>query len=271
MRIAYPVATEDCVNKARIKGFTEPYAKVFPMLKSLGYEGVELLVRDPEKVDVQSLSGLLSANSLGVAAIGTIPMQADDKLFLIHPDKNNREEARKRCSGLLRLCRYFYAPLSIGKYRGMISDSEGCSMENMKAVIKDICEEAKSMGVTVMIEPQNTSNINNINTLTECTEFIRELDCWNVKIHADIYHMYYTEEDPLESIRKYGEDFGFIHIADSERKNLGTGTIPLHDVMNALKEVGYSGFLSPEIEQTPDAYTAAKNSAEYMAHGLHSV
>ena len=60
-------------------------------------------MRDPAALSVERLDGLLARWGLNVSAIGTSPMQVQDRLFLLHPEEENRREAMARCRELIRL------------------------------------------------------------------------------------------------------------------------------------------------------------------------
>ena len=257
-KLAYPVSSAD--YRGELMGFSEDYETVFPFLKECGFSGIELLVRDPEAVDTDHLDRCLEESELCVAAIGTAPMQKSDHLFLLHKDEKVRQEARRRCSGLLRLCARYNAVLLIGKYRGMIDEEiSGCAWADLACVMKGICEEAESLGVTVLLEPQNPSNINNIITIDEALEWIRTSGIPNLGILADTYHMEMTEASVCESLEKAGRKIGFFHMSDTDRKSPGNGRLDFEEIVNGLDRIGYNGFVSFEINQIPDSRTAAKN------------
>lgn len=261
MKLVYPLSSDD--YRGELMAFSDSYEHVFPVLKQSGFDGVELLVRDPEAVDTDKLDRFLEEYGLSVAAVGTSPMQKSDKLFLISENAENRREARHRCSGLIKLCAKYDAALLIGKYRGDINEENPeCTLEALKNVLKDICEEAAAAGVNVLIEPQNASNINNINTIDDALELITETGCSNLGILADIYHMDITEKSVCDSIKKAAGHIGFIHMSDSERKIPGSGEIDIKAVMNSLERSGCNGSISFEIRQIPDSASAARGCAE---------
>lgn len=265
MKLAYPVTSPE--GRGKVKAFTKDYERAFPLLQEWGYQGVELLVRDPDQVDRQYLGRCLRQWNLKLAAVGTSPMQIMDKLFLVHPEESVRREARRRCSGLLRLCRDFGAPALMGKYRGQISGEPGCGREDLAECMEGICREAKDLGVQVLLEPQNASNINNLNTIDETLSWIEEREragCGNLGILADIYHMGITEKSIPESIRRAGGRIGFIHMADSDRKIPGEGRLPVGEVMKTLQREQYERYVSLEIDQTPSSEAAAERSARAL-------
>ena len=260
MKLAYPICSQD--YKGPVMGFTDTYDSVFPKLKSYGYDGIELLIRDPDAVDTVLLEEKLNEYGLKIAGIGTNPMQKADHLFLMSPDKAVRAEARKRCSGIIDLCEKYGAVALIGKYRGMIDETEeGCTWDFLAKLTHSICEEARAKEVKICLEPQNKSNINNLITINDALEWIEKSGESNLGILADIYHMEITEQSIPDSIVKAADKVGFIHMSDSDRKIPGQGKIDIKSVVDAFKQINYSGYMSFEIDQIPDAETAAKECA----------
>ena len=69
-----------------------------------------------------------------------------------------------------------------------------------------------------------------------------------MKITADFYHMAIEEDDISESLRKYKDYIGHIHIAENHRYQPGTGSIDWARHMKTLKEIGYEGPVVNEAE-----------------------
>ena len=268
MKLSYPV----CAVKTEqdIMAWCEEPEEGIRYLNEKGYEGIELLVRNPEQVDKEKIQNVLSAYKMHISAIGTTPMQKEDHLFLLNEDKIIREEARRRLEGLIDLGEYFKAPVLIGKYRGTVEDKDGCRMEDLEAIMKEADEIAARRGVHLLVEPQNPDNINNLNTIEETVKWIQRNGFSNVKLLMDIFHMNKTEDSITETLEKYQDYNGMIHMSDSERKVPGFGQIDMKKVLETLEEFGYQGYLSMEIKQNPDVRFAAALSSmslQYMCGG----
>ena len=130
MKLSYPVCSPDAAEK--VMGWCGSFEEAFSFLKHAGYRGIELLVRNPDTTDRTFLRKLLSENHLQISAIGTTPMQKDDKLFLLDSDREKQKEAIRRLYACIELGAYFHAPVLIGKYRGMVKDVDGCRMEDLE-------------------------------------------------------------------------------------------------------------------------------------------
>lgn len=266
MKFSYPVAVPD--SGIKMMAWCNEYEMAFKQLKEMGYEGVELLVRDPQTVDIKLLNQLLDDNGLVLAAIGTTPMQTRDQLFLMHEEYSIRAEAYKRLEQLIELAAHYQTVVLIGKYRGMTGDSYYTSLSYLQEVLIKSCEKALTQGVSLYVEPQSPGNINNINSIAQGLEFLNLCGCSNLKLLADIFHMSITEKDIGQAIKSMGNALGMIHMSDSKRLIPGDGNIMLHEVIAVLSCVCFPGFVSMEIKQEPDSKTAAVKSLEYLLHEM---
>ena len=83
-------------------------------VSSLGYDGVELAVRDPSLLDVPALEALLRKENLVVPAIGTGQAFGEEGLSLTDPDEQIRLKAIDRIKAQVRLARRLGAVVIIG-------------------------------------------------------------------------------------------------------------------------------------------------------------
>ena len=266
IKLAYPVieagVEADIMGMKALRGYDE----VFAELHRMGYQAVELQVRNPENVDVATLEAALARYQLTLAAIGTSPMQKLDHLFLLGRDRDRCDECFRRAQALVALCAHFDAVMLVGKMRGTVEDEEDCRLTDLGRIIEKLAALASDKGVRIAIEPQNPTNINNLHTFSETMTFIETLAVQpgTVGIHADLYHMEISETDMLESLKKYADAIRFIHISDTERKVPGDGCMDYAQILATLLVNGYNGFLSPEFRQLPDCWTAAERTIAFF-------
>ena len=71
-------------------------------------------------------------------------------------------------------------------------------------------------------------------------------------------------EELIAKTREAGARIDYFHVADNTRTYPGSGHIPFGEIIAALKEVGYGGYLSAQLAQKPDFETAASRTMEYL-------
>src|SRR5437899_12002701 len=87
----------------------------------LGYDGVELAVRDPSQVDAEAVLRTVRDAGLAVPAIGTGQAYLKDGLSLSHPDEGIRARAIERLETHIRIATIFGAEVILGPLRARIT------------------------------------------------------------------------------------------------------------------------------------------------------
>lgn len=107
----------------------------------------------------------------------------------------------------------------------------------------------KASGITLMIEPLNTRDTPGycLTRTRDALGLIKELECDNVRIQYDAYHMQVMEGDLINTIRDNLHHIGHIQIADNPgRHQPGTGEINLPNLLRLIDEAGYEGWIACE-------------------------
>ena len=65
------------------------------------------------------------------------------------------------------------------------------------------------------------------------------------------------EADIAAALRLAGSRLGHVHFVDSNRRAIGFGHTHLPPVIAALRDIGYTGYLSAEVVPLPDSQAAA--------------
>ena len=102
-------------------------------------------------------------------------------------------------------------------------------------------ETAAECGIYLYLEPLNRYQDHMLNTVSDAVSIIEEGNFSMVKVTADFYHMAIEEDDISETLERYGEYIGHIHIAENHRYQPGSGSIDFERHMKTLKRIGYEG------------------------------
>ena len=79
-------------------------------------------------------------------------------------------------------------------------------------------------------------------------EICRLIGSPRLKLLYDAYHMQLNEGSLCDNIRKYGDQFGHVHVADAPgRHEPGSGEIFYPAVFRCLEACGYRGFVGYEL------------------------
>lgn len=95
-------------------------AVILPAVAEVGYEGVELQVRDPDAFDHDAFQRRLRQCGLEVPVVSTGPVGIEDGLYLIHAEAAVRERAAERLCKIVDLAAEWGVQMAMGRVRGML-------------------------------------------------------------------------------------------------------------------------------------------------------
>jgi sugar phosphate isomerase/epimerase len=234
------------------------------LARELGYDGVELAVRDPAAVDVERVAAALAAAGLETAAVGTGQAYLKDGLSLSSPDEGIRARAIERVGNHLEFAVRLGAPIIIGLLRGRIEQGKGETDQRFIASLRQIVPAAERAGTRLLIEPINRYETDYLTTVEEALDLIGRLGTEALGVLADTFHMNIEEVSPAEALRRGGTRLGHVHVADSNRRAPGWGHLDFREIVGVLKEIGYDGYLSAEILPEPDPVSAARQTIAHL-------
>ena len=246
--------------------YKEDFRDSIRKVAELGFDGVELAIRDPKKVDLEKIKELVRHYHLEVPAIGTGQAWSEEGLSFSDPRSKVREKAIARIKDHIDFAAEFSAQVIIGLIRGRIEDR--VSREDAEKWSLDCVQEcarlAQGLKVGLTLEPLNRYETNFINTVAEGIEFIKKLDLPNIGMLIDTFHMNIEEVSLYESIVKAKDYITHVHLADSNRWAPGSGHLDFAQVIKTLEKVNYKGYLSAEILPLPDPDRAARLTIEHL-------
>jgi sugar phosphate isomerase/epimerase len=120
------------------------------------------------------------------------------------------------------------------------------SMETLRRV----ADEFVDAGVRGAVEPIRSAEVSFIHTVADAKRYIAAVDHPGIQhINGDVYHMQVEESNVAEAITQAGDLLINLHLADSNRRALGEGSLDLDAVLMALYTIGYTEgdrFATPE-------------------------
>ena len=240
------------------------WAKNIGKIAGIGYDGVELAVRDPQSLDMHTLKSILAKYHLPVPAIGTGQAFGEEGLSFTHPEVSVRRQAIERIKLHIGLAKKLGAVIIIGLIRGRrgTNVNEGQAEEWLIEALRECALENNS--VKLAVEPINRYETNLINTAASAMKLVEKVKMENVGLLLDTFHMNVEEPSITESIISGKDRLFHFHVADSNRWYPGAGHIDFKAIFNTLAEIQYTGFVSAEILPLPDSDTAAKKTIDFL-------
>jgi D-psicose/D-tagatose/L-ribulose 3-epimerase len=211
------------------------------LTKETGYDLIEIPLLDPSEVEAAMTRGVLeeadlrASCSLGLA-FGTDVSSADPAVSARGEELLDAAVDVTSAIGASFLGGIVYS--AMGKY---LSPPTRAGRRNCVQALKRVAARAERAGVTVGIEAVNRYESNLVNTAEQALELADEIGAVNVVVHLDAYHMNIEEPNLADPIRLCGSRLGYLHIGESHRGYLGTGTVDFEQLFAALAEAGYDG------------------------------
>ena len=132
---------------------------------------------------------------------------------------------------------YSYWPVD---FSGSFNKAEDLkrSVENMKK----LGVMASAHKITLGMEALNRFEGYLINTAEEALDYVKAVDCENVKVMLDTFHMNIEEDSLIDAIHKTGKYLGHFHIGEANRRPPGPGSrMDWEAIGKALRSIDYSG------------------------------
>lgn len=211
-----------------------------------GYDLVEVSGMQPGAIDIAHTRDTLQAAGLASTVTLGLPVSGD----INSEDPTRIERGRKILMDALDLTSGIGSDFLGGVIFGALNKYDvpttDAARQNSAAVIRELAQEASKRGVRIGLEFVNRYESNLLNTMQQTLDYIDVVGEPNVYVHADVYHMNIEERNFRDPLLACGDRLGYIHIGESNRGYLGTGTIDFDEVFDALIEMGYAGAVTFE-------------------------
>jgi 5-keto-L-gluconate epimerase len=231
---------------------------------ALGYDGVELAVRDASRLDPAMVSSVVRESGLTVPAIGTGQAYLADGLSLAHPDEAIRSRASARVTAAIHLAAPLGAAVIVGLLRGRISGDRAATDRRLIESMRALLPIAQKGNVPLLFEPINRYETDYLSTVEAVLEVIHRIDSPLLGVLADTFHMNIEEVSIEESLRLAGPRLRHVHVADSNRLAPGWGHLDFSRILSILRQLDYRGYLSAEILPHPTPHAAARQAVEHL-------
>ncbi len=222
--------------------------KAISSSKEAGYDLIELAALEPETFDADLTAQLLQEYGLEVGV--SLGLSEDTDVSSEDPECVAR--GRGLLESAVNLVRdvgghYLGGVIfsKLGRYAAPVTERGRANSVETMAWLAD---KAAASDITLGLEFVNRYESNVLNTTGQTLAFLEEVDRDNVVAHLDVYHMNIEEvsfSGAVHAAAAAGK-LGYVHLGESHRGALGTGSIQFEEFFTALHEVDYQGVLTFE-------------------------
>lgn len=206
-----------------------------------GYDLLEVPVSDPASVDATMTRRML--DDAGLSATCSLGLRPGADI-----SSTDQDEA---AAGERLLIDALHVAVDLGSnYLGGVLFSAMTKYDrpatpagraNAVAALARLAAKAADDGVILGLEVVNRYESNLVNTGRQAVALIEEIGADNVVVHLDSYHMNIEEGDLARPVVECAELLGYVHVGESHRGYLGSGTVDFPRFFRALVDIGYTG------------------------------
>jgi D-psicose/D-tagatose/L-ribulose 3-epimerase len=213
---------------------------------ALGYDLIELPMFEPWQLNLVAVRQALDETGLAVNCSLGLPFNAD--ISSANPEIAAAGERLLldvvHAAGMLR------ADLVAGVIHSAMGKHPGPSTpanwEAASVGLRRVADAAGSLGMRLGLEVVNRYESNLVNTAATGVALVTAIGRENVVVHLDTYHMNIEERGPFEAVGDCAGKLGYVHVGESSRGYLGSGSVDLTGLVRALYQVGYTGAITFE-------------------------
>ena len=208
--------------------------------------------------------------SAGLSVIGLHWLLAKTQgLHLTSADKATRVRTGEYFCELARLCRDLGGEVMVlgsPQQRNFGGDQTKADAMAMAAeVLTGVVPTLQECGVRIALEPLGPQEGNFLNTASEARELADMIGSDHIRLHLDVKAMS-SEPAPIpDVIRANSDALIHFHANDPNRRGPGMGDVDFVPIFEALREVGYDGWISVEVfDYEPGVQTLVGESMKNM-------
>lgn len=203
-----------------------------------GFDFIEIPLLKPEEFDAASHKRALAG--AGIEGVASLVLPKDSHL----PEHPDRAQAfLTRALDKLEAMGGTFLGGCIGYSLGTLTGKPPQPVERQAVidVLGDVAADARRRGITLSLEACNRYETYLYNSLADTRDTIQAIGADNLLLHADTYHMNIEEEGFYRPLVDTADVLGYIHMSESHRGLVGTGTVNWDEVFRGLADAHYTG------------------------------
>ncbi|MCL1921643.1 MAG: TIM barrel protein [Kiritimatiellaeota bacterium] len=225
---------------------TKEHTGLLEAIKAAGADGVEIPTMEGEVGAYAELGRVL--DGLGLARTSSMAFTSADA-NPVSDDPRQRQGAIDHLNWLIDCAHAMGSTVicgpmfqTIGQFTG--NGATEAELARAAAALLHVADRAAAAGITLALEPLNRFECYLISTLKEGAAFTRRINHPAVGVLFDTFHANIEEKDMARAIREQGRGvIRHVHCSANDRGIPGEDHIPWDGVFDALKSIGYDGWL----------------------------
>ena len=228
-------------------GIDRDLLALLPSIRQHGFDGVELPLIRPAQLPVAEIRRGLEENELACTCCSVLPAE----LSAISDDAAVRRATRAHLADCVRAASQLGAKIIAGPLYspvGYLPGRRRTEDEWNRAVecYQSLGDTLRSHGITIAIEFLNRFETYFLNTAADAVRLAAAIDHPNVGILFDTFPANIEEKNVAAGLRTVAPYLKHVHACENDRGTPGTGHIDWPGVFEALRDIGYDGWVTIE-------------------------
>ena len=220
---------------------------VLESLRTMGYDGVEVPIFDLDTAKWKRWARRLDDLGLERTANTVIAPEHNP----VSDDPTIRKAAYEHMQQVVDCCATAGSSILCGPHQVALGvfTGRGATGEEWKRSVehlRKVAEYAQGRGVVLAEEVVNRFELYHLNILEQAVRLVDEVGHPNCRIHLDTFHAHIEEKNPASAIRNAGSRIAHVHISENDRGVPGSGSVAWDATFDALRDIGYDGWLTVE-------------------------
>jgi len=259
-----------CLQERLLPG--ETLEERLDFAESIGVEGLEIASQTTAE-DASVYEEALKGRSIRLAAICGNPT-----FDFLDPDPKKRRASIEqsklnldivgRLGGAGQIVPPIFGPARLPDLSPLRAAVE-LEYQLMAEIVKELAAHAAQRNTLFLLEPLNRYEQHFLRKQADGAKLIEMAGSpEGVALLSDFFHMHIEETDTPAAIREVGALIGHVHLADNTRLEPGVGDIDWKAGLQALRDVGYEGYLSWECGLSGDKAESCRKSVAFVRETL---
>ena len=186
------VCSLETLTSEKLAVYQGPLAAYAKMVSAIGYDAIELHLRNPRQYDAVAMKRTAADAGLSFCALSTGLEYSLNGLCFTSSDKNIREKTSIRFKEHIDLDAKLNAVVFLGLCRGKAPNYSHCELylNRLAAELVPIASYAQTKNVILAFEPIVFYLTNLLNKTEETLEFLKRPGLENIQVLLDTHHMF---------------------------------------------------------------------------------
>lgn len=248
------------------------WKKAVDWVAESGFDAAELIISDPNLLDVDAIGSYISSKGLSVSTISTGQCCGLEGLAMTSPSQLTRELTYKRICDDIDFSVALGRPnVTIGLIRGKGGVlPHAAEYDLLKRELSRACDYAAKKGVILNFEPINMFECKLINSTLEGCKLLEDIgspECCGILY--DTFHSNIGDHDIFGTLESCFDKVSHIHYSDSNRCLPGEGNYDYAALARLLRAHDYDGYVSLEVFNKPSAEHIIEFAAKRLSDALN--